>query len=123
MTADAARTLADRLPPGDDPDALYEAFVAWAADEGFELYPAQQEAVLELVTGAHVILSTPTGSGKSLVAVAAHMIAMAQGRRSYYTAPIKALASPTSGSPLGSTVHEAPAASAGALHMRGGLAE
>ncbi len=91
MTSDAARTLADRLPAGDDPDALDEAFVSWAADQGFDLYPAQQEAVLELVTGSHVILSTPTGSGKSLVAVAAHMLAMAQGRRSYYTAPIKAL--------------------------------
>lgn len=89
--ADAPRTLTDRLPAGDDPDALYEAFVAWAGDEGFGLYPAQQEAVLELVTGSHVILSTPTGSGKSLVAVAAHMLAMAQGRRSFYTAPIKAL--------------------------------
>jgi superfamily II RNA helicase len=85
------RSLADHLPPGDDPDALYDAFVAWATAEGFDLYPAQQEAVLELVTGSHVILSTPTGSGKSLVAVAAHMVAMAQGRRSFYTAPIKAL--------------------------------
>ena len=91
---DRLRNLADRLPDGDqrtDPDALHGAFVGWAADQGFELYPAQQEALLELVTGSHVILSTPTGSGKSLVAVAAHFLALAQGRRSYYTAPIKAL--------------------------------
>src|SRR5450830_1189650 len=93
---DRLRNLADRLPDGDqrtDPDALHGAFVGWAGDQGFELYPAQQEALLELVTGSHVILSTPTGSGKSLVAIAAHFIALAQGRRTYYTAPLKALVS------------------------------
>src|SRR3954452_23665321 len=57
------------------------------------LYPAQDEAVMELVTGTNVILATPTGSGKSMVAVAAHFHAMATGQRSYYTAPIKALVS------------------------------
>jgi superfamily II RNA helicase len=88
-TSDAGLTA--RMPRDADPDALYEAFVAWAGDEGFTLYPAQAEALLELVTGSHVILSTPTGSGKSLVAVAAHFLALAQGRRSFYTAPIKAL--------------------------------
>lgn len=85
-------TLTDRIPTDPtDPDALYDAFVAWASGEGLELYPAQAESLLELVTGSHVILSTPTGSGKSLVAMAAHFLALAQGRRSYYTAPIKAL--------------------------------
>ena len=56
---DRLRNLADRLPDGDqrtDPDALHGAFVEWAGDQGFELYPAQQEALLELVTGSHVIL-------------------------------------------------------------------
>lgn len=76
-----------------DPDAVYTAFVDWAAAEGFTLYPAQDEAVVELVTGANVILSTPTGSGKSLVAIGAHFSALAAGKRSYYTAPIKALVS------------------------------
>jgi superfamily II RNA helicase len=76
-----------------DPDAVYTAFVDWATGEGFSLYPAQDEAVMELVTGAHVILSTPTGSGKSLVAIGAHFAALAAGKRSYYTAPIKALVS------------------------------
>ncbi|HWM59983.1 MAG TPA: DUF3516 domain-containing protein [Pseudonocardia sp.] len=88
-------TLTDRLPPTpDDPDALVEAFAEWAFEEqGLSLYPAQEEALLELVTGANVILSTPTGSGKSLVAVAAHAAALVAGRRTYYTAPIKALVS------------------------------
>ncbi len=87
------QTLTDRLPASPDADALYDAFTAWAAGEGLDLYPAQQEALMEIVSGANVILSTPTGSGKSLVAVGAHFTAMAQGRRSFYTAPIKALVS------------------------------
>jgi superfamily II RNA helicase len=87
-------TLADRVPADpSDPDALYAAFTGWATDQGLSLYPHQDEALLELVTGAHVILSTPTGSGKSLVATAAHFVALAQGRRTYYTAPLKALVS------------------------------
>ncbi|QEV98819.1 DUF3516 domain-containing protein [Microbacterium caowuchunii] len=78
---------------GDDPDALYDAFLSWTLDRDIELYPAQDEAVIELVSGAHVILSTPTGTGKSLVAIAAHAACFARGGRSYYTAPIKALVS------------------------------
>ena len=85
--------LAARIPADGDPDALFEAFTAWAEDQGLTLYPAQEEALLALVTGSHVILSTPTGSGKSLVAMAAHFVALAQGRRTYYTAPLKALVS------------------------------
>ncbi|CAM5791612.1 DEAD/DEAH box helicase OS=Cellulomonas persica OX=76861 GN=CPE01_03100 PE=3 SV=1 [Cellulomonas persica] len=87
-------TLADRIPADPtDPDALYEAFTGWAAEQGLTLYPHQEESLLELVTGSHVILSTPTGSGKSLVATAAHFVALAQGRRTFYTAPLKALVS------------------------------
>ncbi|MGX5697283.1 DEAD/DEAH box helicase [Agromyces soli] len=72
---------------------MYDAFVEWAEGRGLSLYPAQDEAVMEIVSGQHVILSTPTGTGKSLVAVAAHATAVARGGRSYYTAPIKALVS------------------------------
>jgi superfamily II RNA helicase len=86
-------TLADAVPATPDPDALFDAFTTWTAERGIELYPAQEEAVIEVVSGANVILSTPTGSGKSLVAVGAHFAAMAAGRRSFYTAPIKALVS------------------------------
>ena len=85
--------LTDRLPEGDDPDELLEGFVAWCSEQGLELYPAQEEAVLELLAGSHVVLATPTGSGKSLVATAAHAAAHARGVRSVYTAPIKALVS------------------------------
>ncbi|PXY32314.1 DEAD/DEAH box helicase [Prauserella muralis] len=85
--------LTDLLPADADPDALFEAFSTWTSQRGLDLYPAQEEALIEVVSGANVILSTPTGSGKSLVAVGAHFTALAQGRRSFYTAPIKALVS------------------------------
>ncbi|MEV7619079.1 DUF3516 domain-containing protein [Microbacterium sp. NPDC089321] len=78
---------------GADPDAVYLAFVEWAESTGISLYPAQDEAVIEIVSGKNLILSTPTGTGKSLVATAAHFAALAGGRRTYYTAPIKALVS------------------------------
>ncbi|WP_433508186.1 DEAD/DEAH box helicase [Pseudonocardia halophobica] len=94
MTATSAPTLTDRLPTGDDPDALVEVFADWAFEErGLSLYPAQEEALLEIATGGNVILSTPTGSGKSLVAIAAHAAALSRGARTFYTAPIKALVS------------------------------
>jgi hypothetical protein len=85
--------LLDRAPRPYDADGMYDAFVEWADDRGFALYPAQDEAIIEIVSGENVILSTPTGTGKSLVAVAAHAASLARGGRSYYTAPIKALVS------------------------------
>ncbi|MBN9211206.1 MAG: DEAD/DEAH box helicase [Microbacterium sp. 71-36] len=86
-------SLLDHVPAGSDPDAAYLGFVEWANGRGLTLYPAQDEAIIEIVSGANVILSTPTGTGKSLVAVAAHAASLARGGRSYYTAPIKALVS------------------------------
>ncbi|MEW2012544.1 MULTISPECIES: DEAD/DEAH box helicase [Microbacterium] len=86
-------TLRDRIPVGSTPDAVYEGFLEWTIERGIELYPAQDEAVLELASGSHVILATPTGTGKSLVAVAAHAASLARGGRTFYTAPIKALVS------------------------------
>jgi superfamily II RNA helicase len=74
-------------------DQILEAFLDWATESGLELYPAQEEAILEILAGKHVILATPTGSGKSLVATAMHLASMARGRRSFYTCPIKALVS------------------------------
>jgi superfamily II RNA helicase len=85
--------LTDRLPATPDPDAVFDAFAGWVADQGLDLYPAQTEALIEVVSGANVILSTPTGSGKSLVATGAHFAALARRRRTVYTAPIKALVS------------------------------
>ncbi len=85
--------LATLNPQTATDDDVLDAFLEWTLDRGLELYPAQEEAALELVSGNNVILSTPTGSGKSMVAIAAHFNAMARGAASYYTAPIKALVS------------------------------
>jgi len=85
-------SLTDRLPTGPvDDDALLDIFLEWVIDQGIEPYPAQEEAILEVMADQHVILNTPTGSGKSLVALSVHFRAFARSRRSYYTSPIKAL--------------------------------
>lgn len=81
------------VPRSDDPDTVYEALTTWAEGQSLNLYPHQDEAIIELLGGNNVVLATPTGSGKSLVAVAAHAAALAGDRVSFYTAPIKALVS------------------------------
>ena len=87
--------LVDRLERIGKLDAgeILERFLDWIASQGLEPYPAQEEAWLELMAGRHVVLNTPTGSGKSLAATALHWKALCEGRRSFYTTPIKALAS------------------------------
>jgi len=86
-------SLLDAAPSPWDQDAAFDGFADWASGRGLKLYPAQEEAILEIVSGSNLILSTPTGTGKSLVAIGAHFAALAQGKRTYYTAPIKALVS------------------------------
>jgi superfamily II RNA helicase len=94
-SASASAALHTFLPSPKDPplsaDAVLDRFVTWVASTGLSLYPAQEEAFLELLSGKHVVLATPTGSGKSLVALAFHFMSMAAGKTSYYTCPIKAL--------------------------------
>ncbi|MGH3445108.1 MAG: DEAD/DEAH box helicase, partial [Nocardioidaceae bacterium] len=80
-------------PAAPPPDTVYDAFEGWVTEQQMSLYPAQEEALVEVMTGSHVIVSTPTGSGKSMIATGAHFSALAQGRRTFYTAPIKALVS------------------------------
>lgn len=78
-------------PPGSDPAHILEVFTEWSQAGGKPLYPHQEEAALALAAGDHVVLATPTGSGKSLVAVAGILFALNDGRRAVWTAPIKAL--------------------------------
>src|ERR1700749_4501610 len=92
-TIDGDMTLTELLPAAPEPDAVFDAFAGWSKQRGLALYPHQEEALIEIVSGANVILSPPTGAGKSLVAAGAHFTALADGRRSFYSAPIKALVS------------------------------
>jgi hypothetical protein len=85
--------ILQHLPPAPDESALLDGFTNWTIEQGIEMYPAQEEAAFELIAGSNVILNTPTGSGKSLVAVAAHFVGLGRDQRSVYTAPIKALVS------------------------------
>ena len=87
------KTLYDLIPRGEKPgnDALLTRFLEYTEERQLQLYAAQESAILELFEEKNVILNTPTGSGKSLVAAALHFKAIAQGRRSVYTCPIKAL--------------------------------
>ena len=80
-------------PPGSDADAALEGFLRYAAEAGLKLYPHQEEAILAVMSDSNVIVHTPTGSGKSLIASAVHFKAISEGRRSFYTCPIKALVS------------------------------
>ena len=94
MTTPSDGPLGNRLPaPGQPlaPDAILDRFVGWATESGLTLYPHQEEAILHLLDGKHLVLSTPTGSGKSLVATFLHYKALCEGRRTFYTCPIKAL--------------------------------
>jgi len=86
-------TLYDLIPREDrpTPDVLLGRFLEYTESKRLRLYPAQESAILEVFEDKNVILNTPTGSGKSLVAAAVHFKAIAQGKRSIYTCPIKAL--------------------------------
>ena len=97
-STDQPASLGDLVPEAGGPrnlteDQIYDRFFSWVASQDITPWPHQEEAVLSLVSGDHVVLSTPTGSGKSMVALGMHFIALCTGRRSYYTAPIKALVS------------------------------
>lgn len=91
--AAAARAQLIAPPEAMSPDDIYLAFGAWAEGGGRPLYPHQDEAALALMTGDNVVLATPTGSGKTMVAIAALYAGLATGRRAWYTAPVKALVS------------------------------
>jgi superfamily II RNA helicase len=94
QSAAAEAPLGALLPPDGErlaPDAVLDRFVSWVGSTGLSLYPHQEEAILHLLDEKHLVLSTPTGSGKSLVATFLHFQSMAAGKRSFYTCPIKAL--------------------------------
>ena len=80
----------------DDPvseEEALETFYDWLAERDIDLWSHQDEALMSLMVGDHVILGTPTGSGKSMVAIGMMFMALCSGKRAFYTAPIKALVS------------------------------
>lgn len=92
----AAQVIREDASNGHDYDVtvLFDIFVLWARNaRGVDLWPHQEESLLEILSGHHAIVNTPTGSGKSLIALGMHFVALAQQKRSYYTAPLKALVS------------------------------
>ena len=99
--AGAPASLGARIPWPEEPDAwpdidpgdAFDLFLDWTFERGIELWPHQEDACLALAAGEHVVLGTPTGSGKSLVAQWLCFLAICTDRRAYYTAPIKALVS------------------------------
>ncbi len=93
MTARSFKEILSDLNPEtrSDNGFLLESFLDWTVQRGISLYPAQEAAVLEIFEGKNIILNTPTGSGKSLVASVLHYQSLAQNRISVYTCPIKAL--------------------------------
>ncbi len=88
-----AITLYDFMPRGEEfsNDLLLSRFLEYVESKQLQLYSAQEAAILELFEEKNVILNTPTGSGKSLVAAALQFKSLVQGKRSVYTCPIKAL--------------------------------
>src|SRR5688500_16066328 len=87
----STRRLDERIPEKGfaSSDELLDTFLAWVADRGLTLYPHQEDAILEVFAGNHVVLDAPTGSGKSLVATALHFKTFAETGRAWYTAPVK----------------------------------
>ena len=83
----------DETYPNIGAEEALDLFLGWAESRGIELWPHQEEALLSLAAGDHLILGTPTGSGKSMVALGMCFMSVCTDRRAYYTAPIKALVS------------------------------
>ena len=83
----------DETYPNIGAEEALDLFLGWVDSRGIELWPHQEEALLSLAAGDHLILGTPTGSGKSMVALGMCFMSVCTDRRAYYTAPIKALVS------------------------------
>lgn len=61
------------------------------ARQGFVPDPFQVDAIAAIERGETVVVTAPTGSGKTLIAAAAVHLSLSRGHRAFYTTPIKAL--------------------------------
>ena len=56
-------TLTDLLPATPGPDAFFDAFAGWSKRRGLALYPHQEEALIEIVSGAKLESDNGTAIG------------------------------------------------------------
>lgn len=76
----------------DDPIDREQLWEEYVEQVPYELYPVQQEAILQWFTAPQgIMVSAPTGTGKTLIAEAAVYEALRTGQRMYYTTPLIAL--------------------------------
>jgi DEAD/DEAH box helicase len=68
--------------------SFYEAFFF---SRGLEPYPAQEVAFSRIFAGGSVMVTVPTGTGKTMMAKAAIHKALQLGQRAVYTTPLRAL--------------------------------
>jgi hypothetical protein len=68
--------------------SFYEKFL-WG--RGLEPYPVQEQAIAAIFAGESVLVTVPTGTGKTLMAKAALHAALGRGHRAIYTTPLRAL--------------------------------
>ncbi|HKE17377.1 MAG TPA: DEAD/DEAH box helicase [Kofleriaceae bacterium] len=68
--------------------SFYEAFFF---QRGLEPYPAQEQAFTRIFAGDSVMVTVPTGTGKTMMAKAAIHKALELGQRAIYTTPLRAL--------------------------------
>ncbi len=87
MESPAERYAASRRRVGEEKTALHE----FRGLYDFELDEFQIKACRALEEGAGVLVAAPTGAGKTIVGEFAVHLALREGRKCFYTAPIKAL--------------------------------
>src|ERR1043165_9791796 len=68
--------------------SFYDKFLL---SRGLKPYPVQEEAITKIVAGESVLVTVPTGTGKTLMAKAALHAAIGRGQRAIYTTPLRAL--------------------------------
>ncbi|WP_092863643.1 RNA helicase [Quadrisphaera sp. DSM 44207] len=87
MASPAERYAASRRRAGEERSQL----TRFRRDLGFDLDPFQVQACEALEAGRGVLVAAPTGAGKTVVGEFAVHLALAAGRKAFYTTPIKAL--------------------------------
>jgi hypothetical protein len=72
-------------------DLELEFYERFFIDRGLEPYPVQERAIERIFRGESVLVTVPTGTGKTLMAKAGIHKALREGKRAIYTTPLRAL--------------------------------